>query len=239
MNRDEIASLNKKFKDKSVSEIIEYAIESFGINKLILATSFSIEDQVLTDFFAKSNSNCRIFFIDTGRHFESTYNLFQQTKEQYKIKFEIYAPNNEDLEKMVNESGPNLFYESIELRKRCCEVRKVIPLKRVLRTVDAWICGLRKEQSPTRSDINIFEWDEQFNIVKINPLANWKEEDVWEYIRNKNIPYSKLYEADFRSIGCQPCTRAVAKGEDLRSGRWWWETPDKKECGLHQRIKFK
>ncbi|NLD50472.1 MAG: phosphoadenylyl-sulfate reductase [Clostridiaceae bacterium] len=233
MDRNEIKLLNEQFKDKTAQEIIDFAIDKFGLSKIILATSLSIEDQVLTDIFVKANKDCRLFFIDTGRHFQSTYDLLQNTAELYNVSFEIYAPDNKDLEVMVHEHGPNLFYESIDLRKKCCEIRKVIPLKRVLKTVDAWVCGLRREQSPTRDELNVFEWDAGNEIMKVNPLAFWDEQKVWEYIKKENIPYNRLYKENFRSIGCQPCTRAVKDGENVRDGRWWWENPDRKECGLH------
>lgn len=237
MDRNEIKLLNEQFKNKSAQEIVDFAIDKFGLSKIILATSLSIEDQVLTHIFAKANKDSRIFFLDTGRHFQSTYDLLQNTAELYLMKFEIYAPNHEELEAIVHEHGPNLFYESIELRKKCCEIRKVNPLQRVLKTVEAWVCGLRQEQALTRQDLNVFEWDESHEIMKINPLAFWSEEKVWEYIKKENIPYNELYEENYRSIGCRPCTRAVNPGEDIRAGRWWWENPDKKECGLHIRYK--
>jgi len=233
MNRQDIEKLNYEFSNKSPRDIICYALERFGESRTILASSLSIEDQVLTEIFAKNSTSPRIFFIDTGRHFQSTYDLMEETSSRYGFKYEVYAPSNEQLEKIVSEYGPNMFYESVDLRKKCCEVRKVEPLKRVLATVDVWVCGLRREQSFTRKDIEVFEWDYAHQKLKINPLAYWSEEQVWEYIRSKNIPYNSLYNKDFRSIGCQPCTRAVKKGEDVRSGRWWWEDPDKKECGLH------
>lgn len=233
MDRQDIDKLNFEFGDKSPEEIINFAIGRFGVPKTALASSLSIEDQMLTDIFVKTVENPRIFFIDTGRHFQSTYDLMQETASIYGIRYEIYAPRHEELEKIVTEHGPNLFYESVDLRKRCCEVRKVEPLKRVLTTLDVWVCGLRKEQSSTRDGIKLFEWDNTHKILKINPLANWSEAMVLEYIKNQKIPYNSLYNKDFRSIGCQPCTRAVKVGEDVRSGRWWWEDPDKKECGLH------
>ena len=188
---------------------------------------------MLTDILIKNNKNARIFVIDTGRHFQKTYDLMEDMISRYGFKYEIYAPENQELEAMVSKYGPNLFYESLELRKKCCEVRKTEPLNRALSTVDAWICGLRREQSQTRQQVNVFEWDTNHSIYKINPLAFWTVENVWEYIKAKNVPYSNLYNNGFPSIGCQACTRAVKPGEDVRSGRWWWESPDKKECGLH------
>jgi phosphoadenosine phosphosulfate reductase len=137
------------------------------------------------------------------------------------------------VEEMVNTKGINLFYESIENRKLCCHVRKIVPLRRALQGMDAWITGLRREQSVTRTGLKTVEWDEANGLIKINPLLEWSEAQVWDFIKSHDIPYNKLHDQGFPSIGCQPCTRAIAKGEDLRAGRWWWEMPDSKECGLH------
>lgn len=229
----ELKALNLQYKEKNPEEIIRYIVENIGVTKIALASSLSIEDQVLTDMLLKVNPEARIFFLDTGRHFQKTYELMEETMSRYKFNYEVYAPESGELEPMVSKYGPNFFYDSVELRKKCCEIRKVHPLNRVLSTVAAWICGLRRDQSLTREDIQIFEWDEGHSIYKINPLAFWSEEKMWEYIKKENVPYSNLYQKGFRSIGCEPCTRAVKPGEDVRSGRWWWEDPDKKECGLH------
>ncbi|MEG6565383.1 phosphoadenylyl-sulfate reductase [Thermoanaerobacterium saccharolyticum] len=225
--------LNNEYKNKSPFEIIKYVYDKIGASRVVLASSLSIEDQLLTDILLKIDNKARIFFIDTGRHFQSTYDLMERTMRRYHFKYEVYAPESQDLEVLIREHGPNLFYQSVDLREKCCEIRKVKPLKRVLATVDGWICGLRREQSVTRENINIFEWDYIHSIYKINPIAFWTEDMVWEYIKKENIPYNSLYDKGFRSIGCQPCTRAVKPGEDVRSGRWWWEDSDKKECGLH------
>lgn len=236
MDRLDLAALNSDYKDKSPEDIIKFAVDTLGADKIILASSLSIEDQVLTHLLLKVDPKARIFFIDTGRNFQKTYDLMDETMQRYRFNYEVYAPESNDLETAVSQYGPNFFYESIELRKKCCEIRKVKPLNRVLSTVDGWICGLRRDQSLTRQDIEIFEWDNSHSIYKINPLAFWTEEAVWDYIKKHNVPYSSLYNNGFRSIGCQPCTRAVQLGEDVRSGRWWWEDPDKKECGLHSRT---
>lgn len=228
-----LETLNRDFADKTPREIMQYAAQTFGISKVTLASSLSIEDQVLTHILLNIDKNARIFFIDTGRHFQETYHLLEETMHKYKFLYEIYAPESGDLESMMSTHGPNLFYESVEMRKKCCNVRKVKPLRRVLGTVDAWICGLRRDQSQTRQDVNLFEWDALHQITKVNPLALWDEAQVWDYIKQEKIPYNSLYVDGFRSIGCQPCTRAVGPDGDVRSGRWWWEDPDKKECGLH------
>jgi len=232
----DLEKLNAEYAGKHPEDIIKYAVENIGIEKIALASSLSIEDQVLTDILLKINPNARIFFLDTGRHFQKTYDVMEETMNRYHFRYEIYAPDNRELEAAISEHGPNFFYESVELRKKCCRIRKVNPLKRVLSTVDGWICGLRREQSLTRRELNIFEWDSIHSVYKINPIVFWSEEQVWSYIKKHNIPYNYLYEIGFTSIGCQPCTRAVQPGEDIRSGRWWWEAPDKKECGLHFRT---
>lgn len=231
MEQLDLKALNSKYIKPEA--VIRYIAENFDVSKIALASSLSIEDQVLTHMLLQVEPKARIFVIDTGRHFQKTYDLMEQTLLRYKFNYEVYAPESRDIEELVSSLGPNFFYESVELRKKCCDIRKVKPLKRVLSTVDGWICGLRREQSPTRQDIEIFEWDSTNSIYKINPIVHWSEEDVWAYIKENNIPYSHLYNTGFRSIGCQPCTRAVQEGRDVRSGRWWWEDPDKKECGLH------
>lgn len=233
MNKLNIEALNEEYKNKTVEETIRVAINALGTGKVILASSMSIEDQVLTDLLLKVKPEARVFFLDTGRHFQKTYDLMEETMKRYKFNYEVYAPASSELEPAVSKYGPNFFYESVELRKKCCEIRKVNPLKRVLSTMDGWICGLRRDQSLTRKEIEIFEWDNSHHIYKINPIAFWSEENVWDYIKKHNVPSSNLYQNGFRSIGCQPCTRAVKPDEDVRSGRWWWEDPEKKECGLH------
>lgn len=233
MKKLNLSTLNNEYKNKTPEEVISLTINELSCSRVILASSMSIEDQVLTDMLLKINSKARIFFIDTGRHFQKTYDLMEETMQRYKMNYEVYAPESGELEPIVSKYGPNFFYESVELRRKCCEIRKVKPLKRALSSVDGWICGLRREQSTTRQQLEIFEWDEGHSIYKINPITFWTEDQVWEYIKKYNVPYSNLYNNDFRSIGCQPCTRAVKPGEDVRSGRWWWEDPDKKECGLH------
>lgn len=231
----DLKELNEKFKELDTERSIEYIIRELGIDRVILASSLSIEDQVLTHMILNFDPKVRVFFLDTGRHFQETYDLLDETRRRYNFNYEIYAPDNKELENYISENGANGFYDSIELRKGCCQIRKVNPLNRVLNTVDGWICGLRREQSVTRDFVEIFEYDEAHSIYKINPLAYWTEEEIWEYIKENNIPYSRLYNEGYTSIGCQPCTRALAPGEDIRSGRWWWENPLKKECGLHRR----
>jgi phosphoadenosine phosphosulfate reductase len=176
----------------------------------------------------------RLFTLDTGRLNQETYDCMDAIRERYGVQVEVFFPDAEGVEQMVRENGLNLFYNSVELRKLCCGVRKVEPLNRALKNLDAWMTGLRREQAATRADVRKIELDKDHgNIVKINPLVDWSTDDVWEYIRKNNVPYNRLHKQGYPSIGCAPCTRAVKPGEDLRAGRWWWENPDTKECGLH------
>jgi len=230
--KDNLTELNLKFVGNEAEDILRYFLNLYG-DKVALASSLSIEDQVLLDMLLKINGNAKIFTIDTGRLPYETYSLIDRTKSFYNYNLEIYFPASTNVENMVNERGVNLFYESVENRKLCCFNRKVEPLKRALNGLDAWICGLRTEQSITRQNLEIVEYDESNLLLKINPLLHWTENQVWEYIKENNVPYNKLYDNGYLSIGCAPCSRAVEPGEDIRSGRWWWENPDTKECGLH------
>lgn len=215
-------------------EAMRYLMDKYG-DRIALSSSLSLEDQVITHMMLSIRKNARIFTLDTGRLFPETYSLIDKTNMKYGIKMEIYFPDHEKVEAMTRKHGVNLFYESIEKRKECCNVRKIEPLNRALSTLDVWVCGLRREQSITRGDMKMVEKDPYSNVIKFNPLIDWSLKDVTDYIRANNIPYNPLHDKGYPSIGCQPCTRPVAEGEDIRSGRWWWEDPDKKECGLHKR----
>lgn len=225
--------LNNRFLGKSPEEVLDYFLREYR-GQIALASSLSIEDQVLTDLICKIDPKTRIFTLDTGRLFPETYSLIERTNMTYGIRIQLFYPDYRRLEQMVNENGVNLFYESIEKRRLCCHIRKLEPLKRAFAGLKVWICGLRHAQSVTRSDNRLVEWDENNNMLKVNPLIDWTEEQVWDYIRRCGVPYNKLHDQGFPSIGCQPCTRAVAAGEDIRAGRWWWEDPMHKECGLHK-----
>ncbi len=214
--------------------ILKWASKKFG-SRVALATSFGAEDQVLTDLWAGLKDTIRIFTLDTGRFFQETYDVMDATMKRYGLRFEIYAPNADDLARLMGTDGPNLFYQSVEKRKACCTARKTVPLQRALTGLNAWITGLRKEQSVTRTGTEPIEWDEAHGLYKISPLHDWTEEHVWAYIRERRVPFNILHEKGFPSIGCAPCTRAVAPGEDFRAGRWWWELPEHRECGLHNR----
>jgi len=235
MNAQEIATeLGTLHESSTAEETLKQLVETFG-SKIAFASSLGAEDQVITHMLAAIDKNVKIFTLDTGRLFPETYQLIDKTNNTYGINIEVYFPDNKQVEDMVAKKGINLFYHSIENRKECCYIRKVVPLKRAFSTLDAWICGLRREQSITRFDNKRVEWDEANKLIKVNPLIDWTEEQVWEYIKRHDIPYNELHDKDYPSIGCQPCTRAVKPGEDVRAGRWWWELPEKRECGLHNR----
>jgi phosphoadenosine phosphosulfate reductase len=226
------AELAEATRGFDARQLLGFVQEQFG-DKVALASSFGAEDQVLTDMLCQVCAQPRIFTLDTGRLPEETYEVMTATRQKYGIQIDILFPDREQVEEMVGAHGPNLFYESIEARKLCCRIRKVEPLKRMLSDLQAWICGLRAEQSSTRTDLQRIEWDEAFGLVKVSPLANWTAEQVWDYIKENDVPYNKLHDQGYPSIGCAPCTRAVGPGADIRSGRWWWEQPEHKECGLH------
>ena len=234
MKHEDIAKLNEQFATTPAHEVVAWFLDRFG-ERIALASSLGLEDQVLTDMLCKASAHPRIFTLDTGRLFPETYNLIDRTNLHYGIKIDVFFPKHEAVEKMVAECGMNCFYDSIDNRKRCCHVRKLEPLERAFKGLDAWICGLRREQSVTREGMQLVEWDEAHGLIKLNPLIGWHESDVREYVRRHGVPYNKLHDNGFPSIGCQPCTRAVRPGEDIRSGRWWWESPDHRECGLHKR----
>ncbi len=227
-----IELLNQQWTGLSAGAIIEKALALFE-TKIIFASSLGAEDQVITYLISKIDKSANIMTLDTGRVFPETYDLLHRTVNRYGLNIKSFYPDTAQVEEMVNTKGINLFYESIENRKLCCHIRKIVPLRRALTGMDAWITGLRHEQSVTRTDLNIIEWDASNGLIKINPLLEWSQEQVWDFIKANDIPYNNLHDQGFPSIGCQPCTRAVEKGEDLRAGRWWWEMPDSKECGLH------
>jgi phosphoadenosine phosphosulfate reductase len=233
ISKEDIEKLKKDFEGKTPREIIIWGLGFFGTGKIALSSSLGAEDQVLTDMILKMNPSARIFTLDTGRLPQETYDVISETMRKYNMKYEVLFPESKDVAEMENSFGPNLFYESIEKRKLCCEVRKIKPLRKILSTLDAWICGLRREQSVTRTEVEKIGLDENFSLLKLNPLADWSEKDVWNYIRENNVPCNKLHGEGYPSIGCAPCTRAVKPGEHPRAGRWWWEEPEKKECGLH------
>ena len=233
--KDKIQEYRSITREFSPEEIIRFARKEFG-DKLTFASSLGEEDQVITDMIAGVAPDIEIFTLDTGRLFQETYELLAKTQKRYPMPFLIYYPDTEAVEDMVRNHGINLFYESVDNRKLCCGIRKVEPLKRALKNFDAWICGLRRGQAATRDTVETFEWDEANHKVKINPLAHWNMNNLRKYISAHHIDVNPLHAKGFISIGCASCTRAVKPGEDIRAGRWWWESPENKECGLHNRA---
>lgn len=225
-------SANKKLK--SVISLLNNIQRDYA--PAALASSFSIEDMLLTDIIQKYAPEINVFTLDTGRLPAETYDLMQRAYERYGAVVEVYAPDCSVLAEYVQAQGPNAFYNSVEQRKQCCAMRKLVPLKRALSTREAWITGLRKEQSVTRTELQRMEWDATHGIPKFNPLLDWSEQEVWDYVREHDVPFNELHAKGYPSIGCAPCTRAITDNEDIRAGRWWWENPETKECGLHVRA---
>ena len=231
---DKVAEFNLQFADCGPGELLARITAGFN-GKVAFSTSLGAEDQVITHLLANGKMPVKIFTLDTGRLFQETYDLIEITRNKYGIELEIYFPDPAGVEEMVNGKGINLFYESVENRRLCCHIRKKEPLKRALAGMEVWITGMRREQSVTRIASSLFEWDSELEIMKVNPLIQWTEEKVWQFIREEKVPVSELHAKGYPSIGCLPCTRPVNPGEDIRSGRWWWELPQFKECGLHNK----
>ena len=227
-----IQELTKAIEGKTIIEQLQFLSEKFA-GKIAFSTSFGQEDQVISDFIFSNNIDIKVFTLDTGRFFEETYKVWNKTIEKYGKTIHPYFPDKDEVEKMVSEKGPYSFYESVENRKECCNIRKVKPLARALEGIDLWITGLRAEQSQARHDLGFFEYDKAFEVIKFNPLRDWKLPEVVDYLKKNVVPYNVLHDKGFVSIGCSPCTRAIKSGEDIRAGRWWWEDKTKKECGLH------
>jgi len=215
-----------------VFDIMQMLCKDYA-DKVVFSSSFGSEDQVISHIIFSNHLPVKVFTLDTGRMFAETYATHSRTLEKYNQKIEVFFPKSTDIEKLITEKGPFSFYHSIENRKECCYLRKIKPLKRALQGNKVWITGLRAEQSESRNKVNLFEWDESNMIIKYNPLIQWTNEQVKEFIKINQIPYNVLHDKGFPSIGCQPCTRKVNEGEDFRAGRWWWENNSKKECGLH------
>lgn len=218
------------------NDLLEKLIDTFS-KKILQLTSFSIEDQVITHLLHGLDQHICFATIDTGRLPQETFDTMSETIKQLHCNIKLLFPNQDDIEQHVDTHGPNGFYNSLTIRKECCHIRKVKPLKKVLHGFDIWITGQRREHSLNRCDLQLLEWDDSFNMIKLNPLFNWTEKQVWNYIKQHNVPYNKLYKTGYTSIGCAPCTRAIKPGEPIRAGRWWWEEPEHKECGLHIQLK--
>lgn len=229
----QVEQLAKEFESKSAQEILEWAIRTYGA-KIGLASSFGAEDVAVIDMMAKIDSNAKVFTLDTGRLNQETYDVMDDIRARYGIKIDVFFPDQKEVEEMVKSLGMNLMYASVENRKLCCEIRKVHPLNRALAGLDGWITGLRRDQAATRADTKKIEIDGSHGgIIKLNPIADWTSDMVWDYVRKNGVPYNKLHDMGYPSIGCEPCTRPIKIGEDPRAGRWWWENAASKECGLH------
>ena len=224
---------NHDLEAKSAQEVLAWALERYS-PRIAFASSFGAEDVVVIDLLARTRKDARIFTLDTGRLHEETYEVMEAVRKRYGVSIESYFPERASVEKLEREKGLYSFRESIENRKECCNVRKVEPLNRALSGLDAWMSGLRRDQAVTRGTLAKVEHDApRAGLTKINPIADWSVDDVWAYIKEHDVPYNKLHDRSFPSIGCSPCTRPIAAGEDIRAGRWWWEMPEQKECGLH------
>ncbi|MDT8446733.1 MAG: phosphoadenylyl-sulfate reductase [bacterium] len=230
-----LAEFQNQTEGQTVLETLAWALKTFGAPDLVLASSMGAEDQMLTHYLLGLEPKARVFTLDTGRHFQETYDLMAATERAYNFRYESYFPEASDVEELLAAQGANGFYRSVAARQACCRVRKVLPLQRALAGAKAWITGQRREQGLTRTSLERVEWDAGNGLFKINPLVDWTEATLWEALGSAKVPTHALHAHSYPSIGCQPCTRAVAPGEDLRSGRWWWEEPEHKECGLHHR----
>lgn len=230
---DEVVRANIAVRRANALELLHAIAAEHG--EVAFANSFGAEDMVLTDLILREGLPIGIFSLDTGRLPAETYTLMGEVERHYATKLELYFPQREAVEQYVREEGINAFYDSVELRKRCCAIRKVEPLRRALAGRKAWITGMRAAQSATRTDLPVRQYDDSNGLEKYNPLSDWSEQDVWAYIRIHGVPYNALHDQFYPSIGCAPCTRAIAVGEDIRAGRWWWEDPANKECGLHRK----
>jgi len=213
--------------------LLQQAVDIYG-SELVFACSFGAEDVAMIDLISKYAPSIQIVTLDTGRLPQATYDVMDACREKYALDIKVYFPDASEVEEMVRESGLNLFHKSVEDRKKCCAVRKITPLKRALAGQKAWITGVRREQADSRQDMAAIEDDAHFGMKKFNPMIEWTETDVWDYIRANDVPYNALHDQHYPSIGCEPCSRSITVGEDPRSGRWWWEREDGvAECGLH------
>ncbi|MBF0330791.1 MAG: phosphoadenylyl-sulfate reductase [Candidatus Omnitrophica bacterium] len=236
-NTKEFQTWASSCQSLSAFGVIDAVLKRFSAGRVAFASSLGAEDQVITHLLQPYYARVSVFTIDTGRLPQETYDLIQRTSEAYGLRYEVLLPDQSELVPLMAEHGMDLFRKSVELRKACCHARKVAPLKKKLATLNGWICGLRRSQAITRTEVQAVEWDEHNALVKVNPLVDWSEADIWAYIKKNNVPYNALHDKGYPSIGCSPCARAVKPGEDVRAGRWWWESPEHKECGLHGRAK--
>lgn len=229
--QEQVDELNSKIR--TTEEALKWASDNLHPN-VAKASSFGAEDTVVMDIMLKINPEFRFFTLDTGRLPQETYDIIDIVRKKYNISVEVLFPDANEVKEMVNQKGMNLFYDSVENRKLCCEIRKVHPMNKMLETLDGWITGLRRDQTKIRENVSIFQLDQGHGgILKINPIIDWTWDQIQEYIKKNNLSYNSLLDKGYSSIGCEPCTRAIKPGEDLRAGRWWWEQGEHKECGLH------
>jgi len=233
LEKGSVLFLQRQIEQLSITDALKKLAASFS-GRVSFSTSFGPEDQVITDLISKSGAVISLFTLDTGRLFPETYTTWHSTIEQYGFSIKAFYPDEKQLQTYVTANGPNAFYQSVEMRQKCCYIRKVLPLKKALENQAVWITGLRAEHSDSRNNLQILEWDEERRLIKYNPLLHWTTEEVSSYIKQHHVPNNPLFEKGFVSIGCAPCTRAIRPGEDFRAGRWWWEDNSKKECGLHE-----
>jgi phosphoadenosine phosphosulfate reductase len=231
-NNTKLQELKDQLSGSSVEKSLEKLAANFSGN-IIFTSSFGIEDQAITHIIFKNNLDIKVATLDTGRLFPETYEVFSNTILKYNKKIHVYFPDYLSVENMVTKKGPFSFYDSIDNRKECCTLRKVIPLSRALADMKCWISGIRADQSDNRSLMSNLEYDDDKKLFKYHPLFDWSFEDVEKYIKENEVPYNSLHDKGYASIGCQPCTRAILKGQDFRAGRWWWENDGPKECGCH------
>jgi phosphoadenosine phosphosulfate reductase len=231
-NNMKLNELSSQLNGKTIADCLRILVSQFP-GKVMFTTSFGIEDQVVTHIIFKNNIPVEVATLDTGRLFPETYKVFSETILKYNKKINVFFPDYKDVETMVSEKGPFSFYESKENRMECCRIRKVLPLNRALEKTECWISGIRASQSENRNMMSELEFDKDRKIYKYHPLFHWSLDDVEDFIKANGVPYNSLHDKGFPSIGCEPCTRAVIKGQDVRSGRWWWEKDGPKECGCH------
>lgn len=232
--KEQFEIIKQQIEGRSEVESLQILARLFP-GQIVFSSSLGYEDQVITDLIFSNSIEIEVFTLDTGRLFEETYKTLQRTNHRYETHIKTYFPSTDAVEELVSNKGPYSFYESVENRKECCFIRKVVPLNRALKNAKIWVTGIRSQQSGNRQAMDRLEWDEAHQLFKFHPLLDWTFDEVQAYVKLNNIPFNPLHNKGFVSIGCAPCTRAIAEGEDFRAGRWWWEDESKKECGLHAR----